>query len=73
MQRDSFIACEGPCAHHERTISLDQKAIHLLKKELTSLRGYHDSILGTGRNFQQANNELGKLLPFDKDPIFGKP
>jgi len=65
----NFIDCLGPCAHHDRIIPLDQKVIDLLKKELKSLLDYHNSIPYSRRDFQQANQELGNLLPFDKDPI----
>lgn len=65
----SFIDCLGPCAHHDRLVNFDHKLNDLLRTELDLLFDYHKSVPGSRRSFQQANQELGYLLPFDKDPI----
>jgi formylglycine-generating enzyme required for sulfatase activity len=61
--------CLGPCAHHDRIVTLDQKVNNLLTNELKLLLDYHNSIPSSCRSFQRVNQELGNLLPLDKDPI----
>lgn len=61
--------CLGPRAHHERELDLKEGFIDIYNEELESLIKYFKSIPSSKKNFQNANMELGKLMPFDKDPI----
>jgi len=64
---------QGPRAHHERQIRLDAKLRHTLTQELRLLISHHNAIPTSKRQYKQAYQELGQVMPVEKDPVFARP
>jgi hypothetical protein len=52
-------------------LPVPQEATSRLSEEWAGLQRHHASIPGAKRSFQAAQVELGRRLPFDKDPVLG--
>jgi hypothetical protein len=62
-----------PQATCDIVVPLDPAIASCLRAEWNALLGQHDSIPNSNLSFSQAQRELARALPFDKDPILPRP